>query len=349
MDIRWRVIYNSLEGQLAGKYRVGWTHHKQMKVSLNKEVKNQFWKKQFSQEITSKQNSFDVIFGIMLPILCLIFDPDIFRDGLLVGVGYLSSFQIFAYVSIGLGIATLSIWLLSKTESSILIGIISGILFAGALLSLALGVYLLPLSTFGLLLIIGIFGFTPFLTAFAYLRNGIRAIQKIQSDTNKVLFAGTILFGMVFVIGIPFAINWKTNELWSSNEFWVPIERLWLPISTTEHDVIHFVIDNRTDKKIGPLVISDANGFASMRTNQIEPFTTIDLYYENSAFGENAIIVTDSNGINYRIIGYFESPQRGRVDIHIECVTPEGLSGTIRTLVSDDQSQWRPLGMVNCK
>jgi len=39
---------------------------------------NGFWKRQFSAEPTRAQNIFDVIFGEIGPVLCLIFDPFVF-------------------------------------------------------------------------------------------------------------------------------------------------------------------------------------------------------------------------------------------------------------------------------
>jgi hypothetical protein len=179
--------------------------------------KNEFWKRQFSEENTPWQDWFDIGFGIIAPIVCLIFDPAVFRDGFLSGRGYLSNIRLFAYLSIGIGITTLSIWLLFKTKSSILAGFVSGIFLVGALLAMALGIFLLPVSIFGLLVVVGILGFTPFLTAFVFLRNGVRAIRMIQSSTKRALLVVPMVLGVTLVIGIPLRIQWKTSALVSQS------------------------------------------------------------------------------------------------------------------------------------
>jgi hypothetical protein len=181
-------------------------------------IKNEFWKKQFSEEITPLQNWFDVAFGVIAPILCLVFDPVVFRDGFLGGKGYLSHIRLFAYISIGFGIITLSIWLLSRNrKANILVGFISGILLVGSLLAMALGVFLLPVSLFGLLVAIGILGFIPFLTAFVFLRNGIRAVRITQPTINKILLSVAMLIGVIFVIGVPLGVQWKASKLVSQS------------------------------------------------------------------------------------------------------------------------------------
>lgn len=184
---------------------------------MGQESKSGFWKRQFSEEITVDQDIFDVVFGIIAPILCLVFDPFVFRSGIFGGAGYLHSIQTFAYISVGLGIISLIIWLYPSEKTALLAGIISGIFFVGALLAFALGLVLLPYSIFGLIIVIGVFGLTPFLTAFVYLRNGLRAFRKIQSTQNKNLLVGTMALGVICVIGIPLAINLKTSDLVSQS------------------------------------------------------------------------------------------------------------------------------------
>jgi hypothetical protein len=191
-------------------------------------IENEFWKRQFSEEITPLQNWFDVAFGVIVPILWLVFDPIVFRDSSLGvgGKGYLSHIRLFAYISIGFGIITLSIWLLSRNRrANILVGFISGILLASSLLAMALGVYILPVSLLGLFLglwgllfaTIGILGFIPFLTAFVFLRNGIRAVRITQPYKNKILLSVAMLIGIIFVVGVPFCVQWKASKFVSQS------------------------------------------------------------------------------------------------------------------------------------
>lgn len=127
-----------------------------------------FWKRQYQLPATRPQVGFDVLFGIIAPVACLIWDPGIFHGGNLLEL--LSRLWLFAYLEIGISIAGLAYYLLARRASSFL----AGILFAGAAFALAVGVVIFPLAIVGISAIIGVFGLTPFLTAFVFLRNARR-------------------------------------------------------------------------------------------------------------------------------------------------------------------------------
>src|SRR5882762_1519627 len=135
-----------------------------------------FWRRQFAAEATTSQLVFDVLFGIIAPILCFAFDPIAFRNGF--GGGPLfAQYQVLVYLFSGLEIVTLVPWLFLREQ---LPGkrLIGGILLAGGIFCAAIGCILLPFSLFGLLFyFIGAFGFIPFLTAIVYFRNGCRAYR----------------------------------------------------------------------------------------------------------------------------------------------------------------------------
>jgi hypothetical protein len=44
------------------------------------EEKPGFWRRQFSNDVTPAQNIFDVIIGVIAPVLCFIFDPVVFNN-----------------------------------------------------------------------------------------------------------------------------------------------------------------------------------------------------------------------------------------------------------------------------
>jgi len=60
------------------------------------------------------------------------------------------------------------------------------VMTAGALFSLVVGVVLLPFSLLGLMFLIGVLGFSPFLAALVYWRNGGRA----RREATRFLTAG---------------------------------------------------------------------------------------------------------------------------------------------------------------
>lgn len=235
---------------------------------------DEFYDKRQSSKSRNKltQYSFDIIFGIVLPILFLFFDPFVFHDKIFIGTpGELSNIRLFAYCSAGFAITALIIFLSVEIKSGVLVGIISGALLAGAILASVFGANY-PVGIYGIIIgtgiviavnlmsklatsmmrtimilasivlvgallaviapdifflgaagltmtPLGIFGFTPFITAFVFLQNGVRAFAKIQSRINQYLLLGTIICGIIFVIGIPLAVNWETSEFVSHSVY----------------------------------------------------------------------------------------------------------------------------------
>jgi len=97
--------------------------------------------------------------GIILPLICLTFDPIVFRTTF--GEPILGSYKISGYGFMVLSMLTLAAWLPIRRLPSVF----CGCLFAACAFALVLGVALLPISLIGLFAIIGILGFSPFLTA----------------------------------------------------------------------------------------------------------------------------------------------------------------------------------------
>src|SRR5512138_1134611 len=94
--------------------------------------KETFWQKQFSRNITKKQIIFDVLFGIVIPIVLLIFDPGVFTS-----TRYADA-SIFWYTAIGLGIAVFTPWLFLRKKAgtaNIFFGVVFliGSIYAGLL------------------------------------------------------------------------------------------------------------------------------------------------------------------------------------------------------------------------
>ncbi|HMH01159.1 MAG TPA: hypothetical protein VK555_07080, partial [Terriglobales bacterium] len=113
---------------------------------------------QFQLPATTAQQWFDVSFGMVVPLVCLYFDPTVFRSLGAGDTGLLVPFRIFAYAEIALSIAALGYFMFTRRASSMLSGILSG----GAIFSVLLGVAMFPLTMMGLVVLIGVLGFAPF-------------------------------------------------------------------------------------------------------------------------------------------------------------------------------------------
>jgi len=143
-----------------------------------------FWARQFAIVPTRVQDNFDIGFGVVLPALCFVFDPIVFKNGFLgAGGPLLGKYQLFAYIFSALEILTLVLWLSFRDHLRSFSGPISGALIVGGIFSWVVGILILPYSLFGLIFLIGVAGFTPFLTGLVYLRNGIRGLRAHERNS----------------------------------------------------------------------------------------------------------------------------------------------------------------------
>jgi hypothetical protein len=165
---------------------------------------------------------FDVVFGIVAPVLCLYFDPLVFRDwsyssGLCLPVLGLKQYAPFAYLAIGLGAALLAAWLIAGERLAHWAGLLAGVFFVGAGLAAFLGFVLLPISLPMLIaLCSGSLGLIPFVTAFVYLRHAWRTFRyapEAQSPVQWARLGALFLTGVVLVLTIPGVVQWQVAGL----------------------------------------------------------------------------------------------------------------------------------------
>ncbi|HVG28723.1 MAG TPA: hypothetical protein VM864_03290 [Pyrinomonadaceae bacterium] len=161
-----------------------------------------FMRRQFAGRATRRQKIFDALVGVALPLACLYFDPIVFRTASF-GAPVLGRYRLFAYAVIGLEVALLALWLALGKRVGEWGGMMGGALLAGALFSLAVGVALLPYSVMGLMVLVGALGFSPFLTAFVYWRNGRRALQASAARLEGTRRALALAFGAALALGPP--------------------------------------------------------------------------------------------------------------------------------------------------
>ncbi len=171
-----------------------------------------FWRRQFHGDRTPGQIVFDVIFGIVLPILCLIFDPVIFRRGFSSSGAMFARGQFLAYTFFGLEILALGVWLVSGSRLKRGAALASGVLWCGGFVSGALGVAIAPLSLLGILILIGFLGFTPFVTAFVFFRNGYRAAVQARRELSALPVAVMMSLSFIAVAGVPMLAHWQAYE-----------------------------------------------------------------------------------------------------------------------------------------
>ena len=167
-----------------------------------------FWKRQYALNATFPQILFDVFFGAVLPVVCLLMDPGIFRWSGLPGTSRLTNFGLFAYLEIALCIAALIFCLVTRRASPFL----AGMLYAGMLFSLAVGIMILPLTIVGVFMLIGFLGLTPFLTGFVFQRNARRCWRRSSRKVSPTAILVSVLAAAMTMI-VPLAIQLETVKI----------------------------------------------------------------------------------------------------------------------------------------
>jgi hypothetical protein len=161
-----------------------------------------FWRRQFAPIPTEAQDKFDTVFAVVLPILFLVLDPIVFKGPRMLGPGYLEDYQLMAYLFCSLETGLFLTWRTFRLPLRRFSSVFGGVFFVGAIFSTVIGILILPLSLLGLMLVIGVLGFTPFVTAFVFLRNGIRAARiningaALHSRLSAAVLSGVLAFGV---------------------------------------------------------------------------------------------------------------------------------------------------------
>jgi hypothetical protein len=167
-----------------------------------KPLKSSFWSRQFAQETTPNQIAFDLIFGAIGPVLCFVFDPIVFR-GSLSGRPLFADGQVFVYFLSGMEITTLCLWLLCGAAFPTWNNFVGAVLLIGGFFGISVGLLLFPFSVVGLMIGVGLFGFTPFMTAFVYLRNGFRAWNSESEETPGAVRVSALFLSLLLMISVP--------------------------------------------------------------------------------------------------------------------------------------------------
>lgn len=145
-------------------------------------------------------------------MICFVFDPIVFNS---YGSGKgaeLGNYKPFAYILSFVSVMAMSAWLLWGKKLKWFNALLSGLFSVCALISLAIGIILLPLSLLGLVVIIGVLGFTPLFSSIAYSRNALRAYISAKPFLKKTVLIYSLILSALFSIVIPSVINSEINK-----------------------------------------------------------------------------------------------------------------------------------------
>jgi hypothetical protein len=166
-----------------------------------------FWRRQFQLESTPKQKIFDWTFGVVLPVVCCLFDPVVFKGAINHNGAFLGSFKPFVYLLSFVSIVLMMLFLMFGSKLNRFNAVLAGLFTVVSAISLTIGVVLFPLSLIGLLFIIGILGFTPLFAGFVYARNSFRAFNFAKIPLNKTLLWNLVLVSAIFSFAVPYVFD----------------------------------------------------------------------------------------------------------------------------------------------
>jgi len=169
-----------------------------------------FWPRQFRTSSTPGQFVFDLVFGVLMPVLCFYMDPGIIRGDFPVSFRECS---VFIYALSALAIIALVIWLSIGPRRPSVNAIFGGVLLAGAMCSFSIGILILPMTLIGILIVIGLLGLVPFVTAFVYLRNALKAIEASGANHKGSRHAATVVLSVIVVLALPVFAQWRVNAI----------------------------------------------------------------------------------------------------------------------------------------
>ena len=169
-----------------------------------KPAESTFWSRQFDAQATPHRLSFDIAFGIIVPMICLVLDPIVFRSG--GGTPFFKGYEILGRVPILVGWLSLTAWLYKGRPTALL----AGLLACGALYALLLGIVLLPFSAIGMIILIGFLGYTPFFTAFVFWRNAVIAFRRARQLGTAVILPSFL--GLVIACACPWVAEFYVKH-----------------------------------------------------------------------------------------------------------------------------------------
>lgn len=158
----------------------------------------------------------EILFGIALPLVCLLADPCVFKTTAnpIFGLGpdpFFPHWHAAAWGFVLVECGALVAYALWRPRRDVWHALCGGLFLVGALSAFALGVVLAPFALAGTALMgIGLLGLVPFITAIVFLYRGLRAFGRGRVWRGR-LAPLAVLVGMCVGIGVPVGA-WGTGR-----------------------------------------------------------------------------------------------------------------------------------------
>jgi hypothetical protein len=142
----------------------------------------------------SRRYVWDIVFVVLLPVLCFTFDPILFGNVLEGKPMFSEAIQIATYVCVAILILMFFVSFIN-INSRILKLLTTGALLSGTIVASSIGVLLFPLTIIGLIIILGLLGFGPFFTASRFWKRyeEFKLREIMQPDDMAFIFLGFLI------------------------------------------------------------------------------------------------------------------------------------------------------------
>ena len=160
------------------------------------------------ERLRAKRMIVDLMGGVVLPGLCLWYDPFVFRND-----GRYADIRLLALLAVVMQIVVLTFWLVVGRWLGRSAAVVAGALSYGVVMAGLLGIVLFPLSLIGLLFAgLGSLGWVPFLTAVVFARYAARAARQARRMLPRGTIAWTLL-GFLLAAAVPVLIYWTFGSM----------------------------------------------------------------------------------------------------------------------------------------
>ena len=92
------------------------------------------------------------------------------------------------------------------------VGLITGILYFGFSVAFFLAFFFTPFNLMFLIIVISIFGFTPYMTAFCYLRSARRAMKIARVRYSKKILNISMVLGIFLTLALSAGVQYYLNQ-----------------------------------------------------------------------------------------------------------------------------------------
>ncbi len=162
-----------------------------------------------------------VVFGFLLPLICIYFDPFVFKTWGN-GPGVLGAFTLFAY---GLSATTILSFVAWHFWGDRLGGngnaAIAGLFYGASAISLLIGIFLFPFSLIGTVMVVGFLGFTPIAMSVLLFKSARQALDTAKRQIEVRTASYIAFISALASIVVPWIINQNLNPL-ADRLFYLP-------------------------------------------------------------------------------------------------------------------------------